>query len=86
MHYPNNAAVQGRTRQVLIFIGLTRPGFKPTGSNLEPTIFGFPDLQERGADALLIRPPGPVLFSNRTERGYRIGSVEFESSAVGLGI
>ena len=38
-------------------IGLTRPGFEPVGSRLEPVIFGFPDLPEWEAVTLLIQPP-----------------------------
>ena len=36
-------------------IGFTRPGFKPAGSRAESTIFGFLDLPEQEADALLIQ-------------------------------
>ena len=39
---------------------MTRPGFEPAGSGLEPTIFGFPDLPEQEAGDLLIRPPSLV--------------------------
>ena len=35
---------------------LTQPGFEPVAW-LGPTIFGFPDLPEREARALLIWPP-----------------------------
>ena len=37
--------------------GFTRPGFEPVGSGLEPMTFGFPNLPEREAGALLIQPP-----------------------------
>ena len=35
-------------------IGLTQPGFKAAGSGLKPTFFGFPDIPEWDAGALLI--------------------------------
>ena len=40
--------------------GLTQPGFEPTGSRLQLMIFGFPDLPEWEAGALLIRSPRVV--------------------------
>ena len=46
-------------------IGLTQPGFKPTGSELEPAIFRFPDLPGREAGTLLIWPPRLVIESIR---------------------
>ena len=42
-------------------IGLTRLGFKPAGSRLEPAIFEFADLPEPEADAIFFQPPRLVL-------------------------
>ena len=52
--------------------GLTQPGFKRTGSGLEPTIFGFPDLTEWQAGALLIRPLQLVLTDLGTDFKWSI--------------
>ena len=41
-------------------IGLTRPGFKNARSRFDHVTFGFHDLSEEEADALLIQPPGLV--------------------------
>ena len=47
--------------------GLTRPGFEPAGSGLEPVIFGIPNLPKREVGALLIQPvPIVVLIIMRT--------------------
>ena len=38
-------------------IGLTRPGFENCEVWIRSCVFGFPNLPEQEADALLIRPP-----------------------------
>ena len=63
-HYPNNAERHDMKRQVSILkvLGLSRPGFEPTGSGLEAAIFRFPDLPKQEAGALLIQPPRLVIW------------------------
>ena len=46
----------GATSIKLKVIGLTHPGLKTASSGIEPVTFGFPDLPEREASALLIQP------------------------------
>ena len=45
-------------------IGLIRHGFENARSGFETATIGFPDLPEREAEALLIRPPRLVLHSD----------------------
>ena len=57
--YPNNAEclAQRATNTNFTVIGFTRIGFENVRSRLETTTFGFPDLPEQEADALLSWPP-----------------------------